>query len=464
MTLSEECATIEHMSDSDDHLGRVNDGGPAAAMIRRLSECIDKVMALDPERLSRDEVLDCIRDIERQRRRLSVADLSLVAQLDSRNIAAELGHRGSQQLLSGLLTSTPRQASHRLDDAEQFGPRVALTGAVLPPAYPLAAAALSTGDISTEHARIITNAIRRLPEPIRHERSSEMEQSLSEHARNCDTRTLQALAHRITAHLDPDGDLPGSADDQHRRPRQFSLHHNGNETGELLGTLTPACRAIWEAVLTPLAQPRPADAMGPDTRTIGQRWHDAFEQAGQLLLDTGQIPDHAGLHTTMVITVSLTDLERRIGAATTHHGGTLTIAEALRLAAGQQVIPAVLGDAGGVLAYGRRRRLASPGQRLALFARDRGCTFPNCTRPAAQTQVHHATDWVRSGRTDLDNLTLTCGYHNNEAPRQGWTTKLIDNVAHWIPPAWQDPTRTPRRNYQHHPEQVVPATTTTPEP
>jgi hypothetical protein len=451
------------MSDSDGTKEHVSAGAAAAAMLRHLSECIDELLGLDAERLTRDEVLDCIRGIEQQRRRLSVADLPLLAQLDTRNIAAELRYRGSQQLLSTLLTSTSRQASHRLDDAERFGPRVALTGAALPPAYPVAAAALSAGDISTEHARIIANAIRRLPDRIRQERSSEIERSLTEHARTCDTRTLQALAYRITAHLHPDGDLPGDADDQHRRQRQFSLHRNRNETGELLATLTPACQAIWEAVLTPLAQPRPADAMGPDTRTIGQRWHDAFEQAGQLLLDTGQIPDHAGLHTTMVITVSLTDLEQRIGAATTHHGGTLTIAEALRLAAGQQVIPAVLDDAGGVLAYGRRRRLASPGQRLALFARDRGCTFPNCTRPAAQTQVHHATDWVRAGRTDLDNLTLTCGYHNNEAPRQGWTTQMIDKVAYWIPPAWKDPTRTPQRNYQHHPEQALPAGTTTPE-
>ena len=85
----------------------------------------------------------------------------------------------------------------------------------------------------------------------------------------------------------------------------------------------------------------------------------------------------------LIVTVSLTDLERRAGRAITHHGGTLSIDEALKLAAEAKVLPAILADTGGILRYGRARRLASPGQRRALFARDRGCTFPGCDRPAA---------------------------------------------------------------------------------
>ncbi|HEX4728379.1 MAG TPA: hypothetical protein VH298_11325, partial [Jatrophihabitans sp.] len=42
---------------------------------------------------------------------------------------------------------------------------------------------------------------------------------------------------------------------------------------------------------------------------------------------------HAGLPAQLIITLSLTDLERRAGRATTHHGGTLSIDQALKLAA-----------------------------------------------------------------------------------------------------------------------------------
>jgi hypothetical protein len=87
--------------------------------------------------------------------------------------------------------------------------------------------------------------------------------------------------------------------------------------------------------------------------------HDAFEEAGRRLLASGDLPDHAGLPAQLIITLSLTDLERRAGRATTHHGGTLSVADALRLAADGDMLPAILDDAGGVLAYGRGKRLVS---------------------------------------------------------------------------------------------------------
>ena len=149
--------------------------------------------------------------------------------------------------------------------------------------------------------------------------------------------------------------------------------------------------------------------------------------------------------------MSLTDLERRAGRATTHHGGTLSMQDALRLAADGGMLPAVLDDAGGVLAYGRGRRLASAGQRKALFARDRGCTFPGCDRPAARSEIHHTTDWATGGRTDLESMAIACGFHNNQAPKQNWRTIMIDGVPHWQPPPWH-PTQRPLRNYLHHPE------------
>ena len=50
--------------------------------------------------------------------------------------------------------------------------------------------------------------------------------------------------------------------------------------------------------------------------------------------------------------------------------------QALRIAAEADIVPVVLGDAGGVLGYGLTRRTASIGQRRALAARDGGCSFP----------------------------------------------------------------------------------------
>jgi HNH endonuclease len=111
----------------------------------------------------------------------------------------------------------------------------------------------------------------------------------------------------------------------------------------------------------------------------------------------------------------------------------------------------VVGDAGGVLGYGLTRRVASIGQRRALAARDRGCSFPSCDRPPDWCESHHVTPWVDGGPTDVGNLTLLCGFHYREHHKRGWAARMRDGLPEWIPPGIGiDPTRTPRRNTTHH--------------
>ena len=206
------------------------------------------------------------------------------------------------------------------------------------------------------------------------------------------------------------------------------------------------------------------DELGKDTRTSWQRTHDAFEEAGRLLLEAGKLPDHAGLPAQLLITIDLKDLESRVGQATTHHGGTLTVQQALHLAAEATVIPVILDQQLGLIEHGRGKRLADAKQRAVVFARDRGCTFPGCAQSAAQSQVHHMQDWLILGETNLDNLTITCGFHNNEAPRQGWRAIMVHGFPHWKPPEWRDAEQKPRRNYLHHPELLLRAEPLLPEP
>lgn len=80
--------------------------------------------------------------------------------------------------------------------------------------------------------------------------------------------------------------------------------------------------------------------------------------------------------------------------------------------------------------------LASTGQRIVLYARDRGCTFPGCTAPCYHSEVHHRTaDWAHGGQTNIDDETLACGKDNRRVKPGGWTTrKRKDGRTEWIPP------------------------------
>jgi hypothetical protein len=105
------------------------------------------------------------------------------------------------------------------------------------------------------------------------------------------------------------------------------------------------------------------------------------------------------------------------------------------------------------LDVGRSRRLITGSLRRALVARDRGCAFPGCDRPARWTEGHHIVSWQSGGVTSLANSVLLCRRHHRAVHHQGWQVRIAgDRRPEFIPPAWIDPARIPRRNVYHRRE------------
>jgi hypothetical protein len=70
------------------------------------------------------------------------------------------------------------------------------------------------------------------------------------------------------------------------------------------------------------------------------------------------------------------------------------------------------------------------------------------TTPAADAY------WTRTGRTDINDLTLACG-PDNRLVEKGWTTRTnAQGDTEWIPPAHLDHGQ-PRTNPHHHPERFL---------
>ena len=113
-------------------------------------------------------------------------------------------------------------------------------------------------------------------------------------------------------------------------------------------------------------------------------------------------------------------------------------------------------DKGKALALYHTKRLASPGQRIVLYAKDRGCSAPGCTVPGYYCEVHHVTDYATCHTTDADQLTFACGPHHRLLRPGGWKTrKNAKGDTEWIPPPHLDRGR-PRVNTFHHPEKLLP--------
>ena len=138
----------------------------------------------------------------------------------------------------------------------------------------------------------------------------------------------------------------------------------------------------------------------------------------------------------------------------TNHGAFLTLSEVAPLFGDAQILPVVLSGLGSVRrieAYGDKHRIFTENQRLALAARDHGCSFPGCSSTPAYCEAHHVVEHHDGGPTSTENGTLLCPYHHRNFERLGYRCTMLDGVPHWIPPTWIDPTQTPVRNTAHDP-------------
>ena len=91
-----------------------------------------------------------------------------------------------------------------------------------------------------------------------------------------------------------------------------------------------------------------------------------------------------------------------------------------RIACDATIAIAVDDDVGHTMYEGRAQRFPTQAQRREVMRRDRHCRFPDCIN-STFTNVHHIVPWEPGGRTDLDNLALTCLYHHHLVHGGGWT-------------------------------------------
>lgn len=403
--------------------------------------------------LDDDALLDVAREVEVARRRLAAVDHRLISELDRRVVAGRRLCRDTAALLSDVLHIDRGEARARVLAAAELGLRTTLAGQILESVLPATAAAQARGEVSPAHAREVSRAMAQLPSALGAEVWAAAECRLAEEATHLTPRQLAVAGERLVAHLDPDGRLTDDAD--RARRRNITIGPQGADgTSAVRGVLSPECRALVDAAFARLAAPAPDDGV-PDTRSPGQRRHDALASVCRHALAAGTVGAARGAPATVVVTVGLDDLERRAGRTTTATGGSLTVPEALDLAADGSWALCVLDHRGQPLWLGRSVRLATAAQRRALGVRDGGCTRPGCDVPAAWCEAHHLVAWQDGGVTDLDNLALVCAFDHHLITDAGYTVALgrLGRVI-WTAPAWLDPTRTPRINGAHR---VVPS-------
>ena len=190
----------------------------------------------------------------------------------------------------------------------------------------------------------------------------QVEPTLLGYARTVDPDRLAVLARTVAACLDPDGLLVAEQDHERRPTVTLAVLPDGS--GRLQAHLTAEAAAVWTTILDTLARPVPADDDQSDRRSPAQRRHDALLDAGRRLLRSGALPDCGGAPATVLVTLTVDQLQARTGLATAGHGGLISIPEALRIAAEADIVP----RGGRRRRRGARLRADPPGRQYRAAA------------------------------------------------------------------------------------------------
>jgi hypothetical protein len=415
--------------------------------------------------LTTPERLAVLENLEQMRRGQPAIEHALINQLAAQADATELGGKLAPALANRLRISCA-EASRRIHEAADLGERRALNGEPLEPVLPATAAAQRNGDLGAGHVAVIRSFVHRLPDFVDVETRAKAEAQLARLASEHRPDELAKLADTLTDCLNPDGDF--SDVDRARRRGVTIGKQDLDGMSPISGYLTPEARATLDAVFAKLAAPgmcNSADetpctsgtpsqaAIQGDTRSAGQRNHDALLAAARALLASGELGQHNGLPASIIVTTTLQELEKGAGRGLTGGGTLLPMSDVIRLGSHAHHYLAIF-DNGKALALYHTKRLASPAQRIVLYAKDRGCTFPGCTVPGYLCEAHHNDPYATNPVTDINDLALTC-HPNHTLADQGWTTRKNQHgQTEWIPPPHLDHGQ-PRTNTFHHPEKLL---------
>ncbi|OZC73886.1 HNH endonuclease [Rhodococcus sp. 06-462-5] len=430
--------------------------------------------------LSESELLAESAAVSHEIQLLEARRIALVAEIDTRVSREKLGFPGP----AGWLTSTTLLSPSKATKI------VALARGLKN--FPDIADAVNTGVMSVDHAALILTFAETPPKDLPEEGRVMARKAMIAAATGPEARTGRIRA-AITKLEDEFGGKTPPAEDTDRNEFFASKTLNGRLV--LKGDFDAITGEKLLTALSPLTEPRPA-ADGTETpktgddRSPAKRRADAFGHILDHYLASSDRPIEGGERPHLNLHISLRDLtDLRDSADTvddiaddentraadesdddgrpaTDRGayrdlfgdgttvgwlpwmGPLSRNTSRQLACDCILTAIVMDENGSPINLARTARTVTAKQRKALIARDHGCAFPGCGKPAAWTEGHHIWHWGDGGPTDMNNLVLLCGFHHRLMHHSDWEVFIgVDNHPWFIPPATVDPYRQPRPSH-----------------
>jgi hypothetical protein len=234
----------------------------------------------------------------------SAARMRLLARFDADNGHDADGYQSTGSWLAGKTKTPLPQARGEAAQARRMNQRPQLLDAV------------ADERLSPAWAAAIERWTRGLPDDLK-AWADELLTEAAQHTNDlADIRmlavTIEESWRRENSPVNGEGDGDGSNEpDDGFEDRGVKLGITFDGAGRLNGDLTPECAAAVAAIFESLGKRRGRE----DTRTQGQRFHDALKEASELLIRARMVPDRAGADTHVDVHVALADLMQMDGAS-----------------------------------------------------------------------------------------------------------------------------------------------------
>jgi hypothetical protein len=374
-----------------------------------LEAAVDRVVELDLDPLTDDELRAGLRVVQRSLDRLSAVRSARTAALQER-AARRLGpgregraKREAERFLVDELNLSPSEAKK----AGETGRRLKQT--------PQTAAAFADGKLGADHARVITDVVRHVDDP---EVRAQLEEELTELAARMEPVGLGREARRRLARIDQQAAVADEARRHSRRYFRAAQQPDGMVTfsGALAGVQGEALLTAYQAFIVP-------DGNGVEG-TREQRAADALAEVCLAALRAGEAPTQHGVRPHVAIVVQLSDLATEAGAGELDWTGPVTVTELRRWIRDASVTGVLLDPEQVPVGLTKRRPTVRAHLRTALKVRDRGCRWPRCSRPPAFCDAAHTIAVDDNGPTHLSGMVLLCREHHRKVDLGPWRMEV----------------------------------------
>jgi hypothetical protein len=425
---------------------------------------------------ARIEELGRIVDAARVR---SAADIAARATANPDLFTAH-GYRSAVDAIAVRTGVSERTAKTRITTGAGIASTLSISGAVVPPRFPVIASALTDGTIGMEAAGVLVRELDAVASRVDPVNLDKAEAGLVELAAATDTTPptpvdlVRMQAKAFVAVIDPDGARP--REERMIRRRSFTIGRE-DEDGlvpirgrltldvgtQLKRSLDSMVRSVSfrDAAAADGNSPRgsvdgaasgggasganrsePADiGTGTnsdidtldtdvsDTRTREQKLHDAFASLVGAASRVVDAPELAGASPAVLVTVTKDTLDAGRGVGFLDGADTpISVARVERYldAGGFQTV--AMDSAGRVLSLSSVQRCFTPSQRRAITARDGGCIIPGCRIPAGLCEIHHVIPHRHGGKTTVHNGVLLCWWHHHTIDTGPWRIDMPHGV------------------------------------